>query len=429
MNICGLDFGTSNSTIGVLKNNRKLMVPLEKDTNNQWQTTLPSALFFSFDDDRITFGREGIRRYTAGEPGRMMRSMKNIMGSSLMNDDTQVKRQYYSFDEIISFFVESLKARADEFRGENADPLDTVVMGRPVFFNDTDEKLDREAQLHLETIAKKAGFSHVSFQYEPIAAAFEYEQRVQQEELALIVDIGGGTSDFTIVRLSPDRHQLTDRKHDFLANHGVHVGGTDFDRRLSLSSVMSTFGMGQPLAHRPTLSMPGHYYFDLATWHKVHLLYDRAVLRELEDLRPTLQNKAPIDRLIDLLGKRKGHRLATLVEAAKIELSTNATARIEISGLLDSLQQVDDCTISRAQLEQALQQDCDRIFSGLDDALLQAGLTASQIDTVFTTGGSTALPLIRQRIAGAFTDAKIIAGDLYNSVGAGLLTEAVKRYT
>ena len=428
MNISGLDFGTSNSTIGVLKDQKQAMVPLEKDNDNQWQTTLPSALFFSFEDDLISFGREGIRRYTTGEPGRLMRSMKNIMGTALMDDETQVKRRYYSFDEIIGFFVASLKNRADEFRGDNAAPLDTVVMGRPVFFNDTDAKLDREAEQHLQNIAHRAGFSEVSFQYEPIAAAFDYEQRVQREELALVIDIGGGTSDFTIVRLSPERHMLTDRRDDFLASHGVHVGGTDFDRRLSLSSVMNTFGMGQPLAHKPSLKMPRHYYFDLATWHKVHLLYDRATLRELQDLRPTLQNKQPIDLLIELLTKKKGHHLATLVEAAKIELSTNAQAGIALSDLLDNLQKTDDCTISRAQLEQSLQQDCERIFTSLNETLLQAQLTVTDINTVFTTGGSTALPLIQQQITRAFPAARLVAGDLYNSVGSGLLTEAVKRY-
>ena len=225
MNVCGLDFGTSNSTVGVLKDGQPAMVPLEQDAGHQWQTTLPSALFFSFEDDQVSFGRQAISRYTAGEPGRLMRSMKNIMGSAFMGETTQVKRRHYTFEEIIGFFVQSLKQRAEQYLGEEAGPVDAVVLGRPVFFNDDNPELDREAEQRLQNVAQSVGFSQVSFQYEPIAAAFDYERQVQHEELALIVDIGGGTSDFTIVRLSPDRHALTDRRDDFLANHGVHTAG------------------------------------------------------------------------------------------------------------------------------------------------------------------------------------------------------------
>ncbi|MEM7259104.1 MAG: Hsp70 family protein [Pseudomonadota bacterium] len=268
----------------------------------------------------------------------------------------------------------------------------------------------------------------MSFQYEPIAAALDYERRITSEELALIVDIGGGTSDFTVVRLSPDRHNMIDRRDDFLANNGVHIGGTDFDRRLAVTSVMQYFGMGEPLAHRPSLKMPGHYYFDLATWHKIHLLYDQSVLRELRELRPTLQNKTPIDRLLELLTHRKGHQLATLVENAKIELSAASQASVPLASLLQSFDDIEDCVVTRAQLEAALADDCRRIFNALDQTLLQAGLTHQQIDTVFTTGGSTALPLLVQGIGAACPNATVVAGDLYNSVGAGLLTEALKRY-
>ncbi len=428
MNVCGLDFGTSNSTIGVYKDNKPSMVPLEQDDRQQWQSTLPSALFFAFEDDQISFGRSAMRRYTAGESGRLMRSMKNIMGSAFMGETTQVKRRHYSFEEIIGFFIQSLKQRAEHYLGEAAGAIDSVVLGRPVFFNDDNPGLDSEAEQRLLNVARSVGFANVSFQYEPIAAAFDYEQKVTQEELALIVDIGGGTSDFTIVRLSPERHRLTERREDFLANHGVHIGGTDFDRRLSVSGVMHHFGMGEPLAHRPTLKMPGHYYFDLATWHKIHLLYDQSVLRELRELRPTLQNKRPLDRLLDLLTHRQGHRLASMVEAAKMELSSTTETTIALSMILESFDDLENCSITRLQLEQSLSADCERIFSALDQTVAQAGLKPGQIDTVFTTGGSTALPLIRQGVRAAMPEAKLVAGDLYNSVGSGLLTEALKRY-
>lgn len=430
MTICGLDFGTSNSTVGVIKDNQQTMVPLEQDSTRAWQTTLPSALFFGFEDDEISFGRNAIGRYTSGETGRLLRSMKSLLGGSFMGDKTQIKNRQYTFDEIIAFFINSLKTQSENFAGIDAKPLESVVLGRPVYFNDTDPDLDKAAEEHLAQIAKLAGFKQVSFQYEPIAAAMDYEQQVTQEELALIIDIGGGTSDFTLVRLSPDRHGKHDRQQDFLGNHGVHLGGTDFDRQLSVNGVMPAFGMGMPLTDKPGLNMPGSYYFDLATWHKIHLLYDRTVMMQLKNLAPVVSDKKRLDRLMKLLQNRKGHQLASLIEQAKIRLSAEADTSIDLKSLFVESNSVaiDNCILTQTQLQESLQRDVDKIFSTLHETLNQAGLTHQNIDTVFTTGGSTALPMVQACINTAFPNAKQIAGDLYNSVGTGLLMEAQLRY-
>jgi len=430
MTFCGLDFGTSNSTIAVLKNAQQTMVPLEQDSAARWQTTLPSALFFGFEDDEINVGRRAINRYTAGEPGRLLRSMKSLLGGSFMGDKTQVKNRLYTFDEIISFFVSNLKKQAEDFAGIGSPSIESVVMGRPVYFNDTDATLDRAAENHLGEIAKLAGFKEVSFQFEPIAAAMDYEQQVKKEELALIIDIGGGTSDFTLIKLSPDRHGKQDRQQDFLANHGVHIGGTDFDRQLSVNGVMSEFGMGMPLTDKPGLKMPGTTYFDLATWHKIHLLYDKRVLMELKNIRPIVSDKAKLDKLLALLTQRKGHQLASLIEQAKIGLSASTEVIVDLESLFVASNEItiENCTLTQSQLQDSLGRDIDKIFNTLRETLTQAGLTHRHIDTVFTTGGSTALPMIQSCIDKAFPDAQQIVGDLYNSVGTGLLMEAQLRY-
>ena len=379
-----------------------------------------------------------MRQYTAGRPGRLMRSMKNLLGSSYMSDKTQVKNRFYSYDEIVGFFIETLKKQAEEFLGNESQELASVVIGRPVYFNDDDPALDQAAENHLADIARLAGFSEISFQYEPIAAALDYEQQVTSEELALIIDIGGGTSDFTLIRLSPQRHRQTDRRDDFLGNHGIHLGGTDFDRRLSMTGVMPQFGLGERMKDRPTLAMPSNYYFELATWHRIHLLYERSVLMELDNFRQQLQNKAPLDKLIQLLKRRKGHHLAALVEQAKIELSACDQTTVELNQLFhdgDNYQtsnkpagEIASCRLSQEQLQQSLQSDIDNIFKALNATLKQAGLKHTQIDTVFTTGGSTALPVVVACIIDTFPQARLVGGDLYNSVGSGLLMEARKRY-
>ncbi len=322
MTLCGLDFGTSNSTIGVSVNGEKTMVPLEQDSYGNWQTTLPSALFFGAEEDAVGFGRAAIARYTNGEPGRLMRSMKSLLGHSTMNGSTRVKNALYSYERIIGFFIESLKQRAETHIGPQAGPLESVVMGRPVRFNDNDPERDRAAEEQLASIARIAGFKHISFQFEPIAAALDYERQVRAEELALIIDVGGGTADFTLIRLSPERQQHDERQDDLLANHGIHIGGNDFDRQLSIAGVMPAFGLGMPMADRPNMLMPRHFYIDLATWHQIHQLYDPNVLRRLNQLRLNVSDKEKLDAFLEILKNRQGHRLASLVEEAKVALST-----------------------------------------------------------------------------------------------------------
>ena len=430
MTICGLDFGTSNSTIGVLINEEQTMVPLEQDIKGAWKTTLPSALFFDDESDHIAFGRDAVARYTKGEPGRLMRSMKNLLGHSTMNGSTQVKNKFYTYDEIIGFFVESLKLRAEAHIGSEMGALESVVMGRPVHFNDTDSILDSAAEEHLASIAKIAGFKQVSFQFEPIAAALDYEQQVRSEELALIIDIGGGTADFTLIRLSPERQKQADRHDDLLANHGIHIGGNDFDCRLSIEGVMPEFGLGMPMSDRPSMKMPSRYYYDLATWHKIHLLYTHTVKRELQQLRLNVSDKHKMDSLIELLNNRKGHRLASLVEEAKIELSTKLETTVDLKSLFTADWELmsGNCVITQQQLNNVLRSDIEKIFAAVDETLNQAALSSQDITTVFTTGGSTALPMIKDCINNKFPHARLMEGDLYNSVGSGLLMESIKRY-
>jgi hypothetical chaperone protein len=216
-NAIAIDFGTSNSAVGFLESGAPRLAKLEGD-----KTTIPSALFFDTGENHILFGREGIRAYVDGCEGRLLRSLKSILGSSLVDESTEIGRKNVRFREIIARFITHLKQKGEAATGR---PAECVVMGRPVRFVDDSEADDALAQSHLEAIARSCGFSQVLFQYEPIAAALDYERGVTSEELALIADIGGGTSDFSIVRVSPSRRGKEDRREDILANTGVHVGG------------------------------------------------------------------------------------------------------------------------------------------------------------------------------------------------------------
>jgi hypothetical chaperone protein len=428
MSICGLDFGTSNSTVGVLQDQHASMVPLELNPQTSAvETTLPSALFFDFETDEISFGRNAIELYSHGEFGRLMRSMKSILGSKNMDEGTQIKHKRYSFNEIIGFFMASLKQRAEQHCDES---LESVVLGRPVHFNDDNPDLDNAAEDRMADIARSVGFKQVSFQFEPIAAAYDYEQQVDKEELALIIDIGGGTSDFTLIKLSKKNRLKTHRNDDLLANHGIHIGGTDFDRHLSLATVMPLFGSNSCYIDKPTLKMPRHYFIDLATWHRIHLLYEANVLRDIDELSRMTQDREALVRLHAILKNKQGHRLAASVEQAKIELSARPETVIDLSYLTNFEGVHGDLVkpTNQSDLQAAVEQDVKRVFDAIEDTLKQAGVQASQIDTLFTTGGSTALPLVKQLIASNFPFAKWVTGDLFNSVGKGLVLDAQRRY-
>ncbi|MBU0792157.1 MAG: Hsp70 family protein, partial [Gammaproteobacteria bacterium] len=206
----GIDFGTSNSAMSVRQGSgRARMIALEADA-----FTLPTALFFNTEDHRTHFGRDAVSQYLAGTEGRLMRSLKSLLGSALLQDKTAVHNKLVSYQDIISLFLRMLAQKArDELGGMPG----RVVMGRPVHFVDGDEDRDQHAEDALRQAAVDAGFENVSFQFEPIAAALDYEQRIAHESLVLVVDIGGGTSDFTVVRLGPERMARADRGSDVLA--------------------------------------------------------------------------------------------------------------------------------------------------------------------------------------------------------------------
>src|SRR5690606_18236826 len=156
---------------------------------------------------------------------------------------------------------------------------------RPVQFVDDDPVADRQAQDQLEAAIRAQGFTDIAFQFEPIAAALDYERQVSGEKLALIVDLGGGTSDFSLVRVSPERAGKADRGSVILPTAGVHIGGTDFDRLLSMARVMPELGLGS-LTKDGKRHLPVAPYFDLSTWHRINRLYDAQALR---DLRSTMR--------------------------------------------------------------------------------------------------------------------------------------------
>jgi hypothetical chaperone protein len=412
---CGLDFGTSNTTLGLVSGNAVELARLEGES-----TTLPSAVFFDFEAHRPRYGRAAVAAYVAGGEGRLMRSLKSVLGTSLIDEDTLLNGRRVGFRTVIGLFVAQAKQRAEEQFGR---PLTQVVHGRPVHFVDDDPAADRRAEDALADIARAQGFESVSFQFEPIAAALHYELQTVREEVALIADIGGGTSDFSIVRLGPDRAGRPDRAEDILANDGVRIGGTDFDRLLSLDAVMPHLGHRAALRGGALLT-PNHWYQDLATWAKINFLYTPAVLGEVRRARRDAVQPRLLDRLETVLTEHLGHSLAMQVEAAKIGLSEAAILDIDLSLVEAGL----TAAASRGRLGSAIAAPVATLGQKVRGCLIQAGLTGQGIDAVFLTGGSTLLPAVRAAITAELPTARIVEGDKFGAVGLGLTLEAARRY-
>uniref|UniRef100_UPI00374CF7F5 Hsp70 family protein n=1 Tax=Undibacterium sp. TaxID=1914977 RepID=UPI00374CF7F5 len=177
---CGVDFGTSNSTVGWHQPGKPALLALEED-----KVTLPSVVFFNAEDDQVSYGRAALTTYLAGYEGRLMRSMKSLLGTSLIDGQTEVQGRALPFRQLLAYFIGELKKRAEQSAGQT---FTQAVLGRPVYFIDDDAAADKKAESTLEEIARAAGFRDIAFQYEPIAAAFDYESRINSEELVLIAD-------------------------------------------------------------------------------------------------------------------------------------------------------------------------------------------------------------------------------------------------
>lgn len=411
----GIDFGTSNSSVGCWLDGEARLISFGNDG-----VSVPSAIFYSTESAENYFGKQAVAQYRSGEEGRLLRSLKSVLGSSLMKEKTTIRNQRVPFTDIIQDYFGFIRQAIAE---STDTPVQQVVVGRPVHFVDDDEQKDRDAEQQLRSIAESAGFTHVEFQFEPIAAALNYENSLTREELALVVDIGGGTADFTLIRLSPDRHRSADRTADILSTVGIHIGGTDFDRLLSLQSVMPLLGRGSKVRGTGR-EVPGSIYFDLATWHRIPLLYNPATLTTIRQMKIDAVDREKVQRLEAVVSGQHGHELAGAVEQAKIQLSDAQSTRLSLTCVADGL--VGD--IRRCDFEQSIARSVDQLAGCINEGLTLAGLQPNHITSVFHTGGSSSVPLLQQRIHQMFPDAEQVQGDTFGSVGLGLTIDAGRRF-
>lgn len=413
---CGIDFGTSNSSVAFAGLRQKpVLVPVEGQKN-----TIPSKIFYETGKSAPVFGNEAITAYINGEQGRFMRSLKRVLGTDLMSAGTVVNGKSVKFENILAQFIKHLKVKAEVMSEEE---IKHVVMGRPVHFRDNDENGDKAAEAELKQIAAKAGFENIVFQYEPIAAAYAHEAGIRGEKLACVIDIGGGTSDFTIIRLGEKLKTKTDRKDDILANSGVRIGGNDFDKNLCISDFMPALGMKTTYGGK-NLPVPSSQFFDLAEWSKVNGTYSFQNQRIIRQVLTEAHDADKYSRLLELIEKEKGHELLGQVETAKIALTENE----ENTQILEFLQGMPHIKSTRRNFNLSIKDNVNKTVQAVKECLSQAQTKAENINLIILTGGSSEIPFVQKSLCSIFPHAEISGENKLSSVGLGLAYDSLRRF-
>lgn len=407
--IYGFDFGTSNSSIAVL---RPGQIPELLPCGGSGVEA--SVLFFPGPTPReFHVGKTALDQYlAAGRRGRFMQSLKSLLPYKSFTG-TNLYGIWYDAAEIVALILGRLKAEADAAVGH---AVDRVVLGRPVVFSEDPEE-DRLAQERLEKAARLAGFAHVEFRYEPIAAAYAYGRRLAKEELVLVADLGAGTCDFTLIRLQPGARGARDPARDIVGNAGVHVGGNDFDAAIMWNRLVPYFGHGAKYdAWGKWLDLPHSLFRNLCRWERMAFLREGKVRDDLDLYLRRSDSPERIARLIKLVDDDLGFGVFKAIERAKIELTEREAAALDFeeSGLSIHEQ------IGRGPFGEWIGADTAALETCVLGLLARTGLAAGQIDSLFLTGGSSKIPAIRGLFERIFGAAKIREGETFTSVALGL---------
>lgn len=401
--IYGIDFGTTNSVLAVLNVDQKEIIKVFKES---------SLLYFNNSKECYT-GDIAISQYLDNNmQGRLLKSVKTLLPQSSFTF-TYIFGKKYTSEDLVTIILKELKSRADAFLGQT---VSEVVLGRPVVFSEDPVK-DLLAEKRLYTSAKNAGFEKIWFQYEPIAAGFMHEQTLKKAENVLIGDFGGGTSDFTLMKLGDKRQGFKDRRSDILKTGGIHIGGDDFDAEIMWNRLVACFGYGLTYeSFGKMLEIPVHIFRTLCQWEQMAFLKE-GTLRKRLDTYYIYTNKHPsIKRIMDLIDKNLGFSLFQSIEKSKIELSDQKTTEV----LFDSEEIKIKEEILIEDFNIYIQKEVDSVAEFLDRFLEESQINQDEIDHVFLTGGSSLIASIHEIFIKKFGAEKIKRGDNFNSVAQGL---------
>ncbi len=414
----GLDFGTTNSALALAKPNRS--VELARFARG---TTFRSILYFEEHESgrtgklHVVAGADAIQSYlNAKTPGRLIQSMKSYLASRLFTQ-TQILGETYGLEELIGILLRYLRKSAEDQLGDLGS---TLVVGRPVHFSGTKDDADDELAVNRLRVAfANAGFENVKFLAEPVAAAYKYQQRLDHDELVLIADFGGGTSDFSLVQLKARSSGTGSALSSVIGTDGVGIAGDTFDSKLVRNLVAPMLGFGSQYRTQfgEFISVPNWLYEHLERWHYLSFLKTRKNMELLRKIRFQAVEPRKIDALIDLVDHDLGYRLYESIERAKCALSGETQTDFRF----DEATMIIEQAVERGQFENWIAPEVRQINECVDRLLANCGVNGKEIDAIFMTGGSSFVPAIKNLFEQKFgSKTPIRAGQEFTSVAEGL---------
>ena len=409
--VYGIDFGTTNSAIAYLKNGKPHVVR-DRTTGRQM---IRSALFFPNHDSQLIAGDAAIDKYIEYEmDGRLIQSVKTILPAATFTS-TWIKNKEYDAENLIAIILKFLKKKADQETGID---VRRAIIGRPARFS-PDPKIENLAVKRLKNAAKLAGFTDVVLQIEPVAAALSYEMNLTKPECVLVADFGGGTSDFTLMRLSPAKSDNKDRKKDVLGSRGLYIAGDVFDSEVMRKKFAEYFGENVRFQNIPGrwMPIPSNIYNDFCNKGRIIQLYNPGVRDQIKQILSTAEDQAPLRRLLELIDHNLGFPLFEAVENAKCELSENDEASIEFH-----LKNLDlSARLSRSEFDSMISHHLNALARCVNDLLMECALEPRDIDSVYLTGGSSLVPSLINTLGNIFGNDKLTTSEeTFLSVVSGL---------
>lgn len=406
----GIDFGTSNSAVGFMCGGTPRLVELSPG-----QTTLPTAFFFDFETRKTLIGQAANDALVDGLEGRYMRALKRVLGKPIMHEKRRILNETVTFVDIIARLLAQIKEHAEAASGQQ---FSRVLSGRPVHFHDGDSALDQRAEDDLRLCYEAAGFAEISFMAEPVAAAISVRRPLPRSSLGLVVDIGGGTSDFTVFETANEGGV------NVIASHGIRIGGTDFDKAISIDHVMPLLGKGTQLKNhlgQGRLVAPNTIFNELSTWEKIPFIYSSETTALVNDMHKYAVEPAKFKRLVTTLQYQLGHDIAFAVEQGKMDAnSASQEAAIDLGVVEAGLA---SCLSANA-MNASIVNDVAAIKACAIETLQMAGVTKGQISRIVFVGGSSLTLAVSDALKQAFPDAEYVFEEVFTAVANGLTIAA-----
>jgi hypothetical chaperone protein len=432
----GIDFGTTNSSIAFARGNGTVELvsfPAAAAATESFRSVLYLEQHKHSGRTQIKgfTGPQAIEHYLHAEhKGRLIQSLKSYLTSRTLTG-TEVFGRRYTIEDLISRILTDLRLTAERQFGH---PVRQATVGRPVRFVGSDSVEDDDfAVQRLRQAFVHAGFDSVEFEMEPIAAAYAYESTLDHDELILIGDFGGGTSDFSLLHVGPGVRARGRTPKDLLGNSGLGLAGDSFDARIVRKLVSPALGSDsfeRSYAHAPDRpasiipAAPAWIYANLERWHYLSFLKTRNVAEILKSARARAQEPEKIEALINLIEEDLGYQLHQAVQRLKVDLSNHESAEFRFrDGSMDLV-----ATVDRAEFEGWIAEDLQSIERCVDTLLATSNISAQEVDRVFLTGGTSFVPAVRRIFEARFTSSRVRTGNEFTSVARGLALRAEEAY-